>query len=97
MPTIIGNRESKGSTEAALKPQEAKILQALSKSGKVSAEDATYTEGGPMPFTCGNCRHYDERICDIVEGPGLGGQVDKDATCRFWSPAPALVRGKSDV
>lgn len=93
MGIIRGHRESRGTTAEDLDPLAARAARAAE--GKVSAEEAHYTEGGPWPFVCLTCRHMrPDSFCDLVDGPDRG-KVDKDDSCSLWKPSPRMVRGKA--
>jgi hypothetical protein len=46
---------------------------------KASKDSADYTDSGPSPFLCKNCRHFDDGSCDIVDG-----DIDPAGSCRWW-------------
>lgn len=102
MAVIRGHRDAKGITAADLDPIGAetnvllnRVIKKLDGLGpqKASADEADYTEDGPFPFVCETCRYLDRSTseCSKVEGPGRGGTVELEDTCRWWEPAPTMA------
>ena len=46
---------------------------------KVSKSAADYTNNGPRPFVCGNCRWYHNSDCEIVTG-----RISSRGSCRYY-------------
>jgi hypothetical protein len=93
---LLGGPDSVGQTAEKLRPLDADILKALTKTEeveeeaqeKLSAEEAGYETHGDFPFLCGTCMHYDGETmaCEIVDGP-YDGKVHPADTCERWAPS----------
>lgn len=53
---------------------------------KVQYHMAGYAYGASEPWTCGNCRYFQQGSCDVVMGPYAGGYVGSQDSCAYWKP-----------